>query len=74
MGYIEKRTGHYRARYRDSLGRQRSETFTRKADAERYLREVQVEMDRGRWLDPQRRRQVRPAPLRRLPHRPAARR
>lgn len=39
-------------RYRDPLGRQRSETFTRKADAERYLREVQVEMDRGRWLDP----------------------
>jgi hypothetical protein len=39
MGYIEKRTGHYRARYRDPLGRQRSETFIRKADAERSLRE-----------------------------------
>lgn len=35
MGYIEKRTGHYRVRYRDPLGHQRSETFTRKADADR---------------------------------------
>jgi hypothetical protein len=35
-------------RYRDPLGRQRSETFGRKADAERFLREIQVEIDRGR--------------------------
>ena len=40
MGFIEKRDGRYRARYRDPLGRQRCETFTRKADAERYLREM----------------------------------
>ena len=35
MGFIEKRDGRYRARYRDPLGRQRCETFTRKGDAER---------------------------------------
>lgn len=52
MGFIERRDGRYRARYRDPLGRQRSETFRRKADAERFLREVQVEVERGRWLDP----------------------
>jgi integrase len=52
MGFIEKRSGRYRARYRDPLGRQRSETFTRKADAERFIREQQVEVDRGRWIDP----------------------
>jgi hypothetical protein len=52
MGYIEKRTGHYRVRFRDPLGRQRSETFTRKADADCHPRGVQVEMERGRWLDP----------------------
>lgn len=52
MGFIERRSGHYRARYRDPLGRQLSETFSRKADAERFLREVQVDMERGRWLDP----------------------
>src|SRR4051812_16826342 len=52
MGSIERRNGRYRARYRDPLGRQQGETFSRKADAERFLREQQVEMDRGRWFDP----------------------
>ena len=52
MGFVEKRSGRYRARYRDPLGRQRSQTFTRKADAERFIREQQVEVDRGRWIDP----------------------
>ncbi len=52
MGFIEKRSGRYRARYRDPLGRQRSETFTRKADAERFLREMRVDIERGRWIDP----------------------
>ena len=46
MGFVEKRSGRYRARYRDPLGRQRSQTFTRKADAERFIREQQVEVDR----------------------------
>ena len=52
MGHIEKRYGNYRARYRDPLGRQHSKTFTRKTDAQRFLREMQVDVDRGRWLDP----------------------
>lgn len=52
MGFIEKRDGKHRARYRDPLGRQRSETFTRKGDAERFLREMQVDIERGRWIDP----------------------
>jgi integrase len=52
VGFVEKRSGRYRARYRDPLGRQRSQTFTRKADAERFIREQQVEVDRGRWIDP----------------------
>ncbi|MEJ7585139.1 MAG: site-specific integrase [Acidimicrobiales bacterium] len=52
MGHIEKRYGNYRARYRDPLGRQHSKTFTRKADAQRFLREMHVDVDRGRWLDP----------------------
>lgn len=51
-GFIEKRSGRYRARYRHPLGRQRSETFTRKADAERFLREMQVDIERGRWIAP----------------------
>ncbi|MGO9560608.1 MAG: hypothetical protein ACLPYW_16175 [Acidimicrobiales bacterium] len=48
MGFIERRNGRYRARYRDPLGRQLSETFSRKLDAERFLREVQVDIERGR--------------------------
>jgi integrase len=52
MGFIEKRNGRYRARYRDPLGRQRCETFTRKTDAERFVREIQVDIERGRWIDP----------------------
>jgi hypothetical protein len=52
MGFIEKRNGQCRARYRDPLGRQLCETFSRKADAERFLREMQVDIERGRWIDP----------------------
>ena len=52
MGNVEKRNGRYRARYRDALGRRRSKTFTRKADAQRFLREMQVDLDRGSWIDP----------------------
>ena len=44
MGSIEKRGGRYRARYFDPLGRRRSQSFTRKADAERFLREQTVEV------------------------------
>ena len=52
MPQIEKRAGNYRARYRDPIGRRHSKTFTRRADAERFLREMRVEVDRGQWLDP----------------------
>jgi Phage integrase, N-terminal SAM-like domain len=52
MGFVEPRNGRYRARYRDVLGRQRCRTFTRRADAERFLREQQLDIERGAWLDP----------------------
>ena len=52
MGYIERRNGKYRARYRDPLGRAHSKTFTRKADAERFVREMETEKERGNWIDP----------------------
>lgn len=52
MGYVEKRGRRYRARYRDPLGRLTSKSFTRKADAERFVREMEVDLDRGAWLDP----------------------
>lgn len=52
MGLIERRSGRYRGRYRDPLGNQRCKTFTRRADAERFVREMDVEVERGSWLDP----------------------
>jgi integrase len=52
MGYVEKRGRRYRARCRDPLGRLTSKTFTRRADAERFAREMEVDLERGAWLDP----------------------
>lgn len=48
MGFIEKRNG----RYRDPLGAQRCCTFTRRADAERFVRDMEVDIERGSWIDP----------------------
>lgn len=52
MGSVEKRNGKYRARYRDPSGKQRSKTFNLKSDASRFLRDIEVDVDRGRWIDP----------------------
>ncbi len=54
MGFVERRSGdgRYRARYRDPLGRQRSRSFARKADAQRFLVEMESEKGRGSWIDP----------------------
>ncbi len=52
MAFIEKRRGRYRARYRDPLGRQKCKTFDRKADAQRFLMEMEVDKARGQWIDP----------------------
>jgi integrase len=42
----------YRARYRDPAGRERSKSFKRKADAERWLAEIEHAKSRGTWTDP----------------------
>ena len=52
MSHVEKRGDRYRARYRDPLGRELSRSFRRKADAERFLREMDVDVRRGNWVDP----------------------
>ena len=52
MASIERRNGRYRVKYRDPSNRQRSRTFTRKADADRFLVEVEADLARGQWLDP----------------------
>jgi integrase-like protein len=56
MGHIERRVwsgkASYRARYRDPAGRERSKSFRRKADAERWLAEIEHTKTRGMWTDP----------------------
>ena len=53
MASIQNRGGSYRVRYRDPSRRSRARSFTRKVDADRFAREVEVEvdMDRGDWFD-----------------------
>lgn len=50
MGVVEKRDFQYRARYRDPLGQQRSKTFDREADAQRFLVEMAAQNARGSWM------------------------
>ena len=47
MSYVQKRNGRYRARYRDPLGRMTSATFDYKADAWRFLAEMETDKFRG---------------------------
>jgi len=52
--HTQKRAnGKYRARYRDPSGRERSRTFDRVADARRFLEEVNAQLLRGEWVDPE---------------------
>ncbi len=45
-------SGKWKASYRDPQRRIRSRTFTRKADAERWAREMETALDRGMYTDP----------------------
>lgn len=53
MAHIEKRgPRRWRARYRGPDGKERSRTFDRKVDAERFLVSVESDKLRGAWVDP----------------------
>ncbi|CAN5769458.1 site-specific integrase [soil metagenome] len=55
VGSIQHRTDRpkpWRARFHGPDGRQRSKSFTRKVDAERWLRAELGKLDKGEWLDP----------------------
>jgi integrase len=57
MAHVEKRAqGRWRARYRAPDGRERSRTFDRKVDAERWLATVEADKVRGEWVNPARQR------------------
>ncbi len=52
MGHVTRRNGRWQAAYRDPDQRERTRTFDRKQDAERWLAVVQADMLRGAWVDP----------------------
>lgn len=56
MAHIQKRTDRhgYRARYVDPVGKERSRTFRRKIDAQRWLDELTADRLTGRYVDPTR--------------------
>lgn len=55
MGSIQKRDkARWRARYRGPDGRERSRTFPRKTEAEKFLAGIETALARGEWLDPAR--------------------
>ena len=53
MAHVEKRgPQRYRARYRAPDGRERSKTFVRRIDAERWLTTQESSKLSGAWVDP----------------------
>ncbi|MDH3539409.1 MAG: site-specific integrase [Acidimicrobiia bacterium] len=55
MAHLEKRSDRrkpWRVRYRDPSGRERSRSFLRKVDADRFMATVQADLIRGDWTDP----------------------
>lgn len=58
MAHIERRTQNgvlrWRARNRAPDGRERSQSFRRRADAERFLAQTETDKVRGAWVDPAR--------------------
>jgi Phage integrase, N-terminal SAM-like domain len=53
MAHIERRgPGRWRARFRDPSGRERSTTFARRSDAERFLTSVEHSKLVGGYVDP----------------------
>lgn len=53
MGSIDRRpNGQYRARYRGPDRKQRTKQFARKADAQRWLAQVETTVAQGSWNDP----------------------
>ena len=51
-GHIRRRNGRWQARYRAPDNKERSRTFDRKADAQRWLAAQQHELNTGAWTDP----------------------
>lgn len=46
------KSGRWQVRYRDTSGRQRSKTYLKKADADKFASVVEADKLRGTWADP----------------------
>lgn len=54
VGHVERRgKARWRARYRGPDGRERSKTFRRRIDADRYLVNIDFQRARGQWVAPE---------------------
>ncbi len=53
MASIRQWHNGYQVRWRDPAGRQRTKAFKRKTDAKQFANRVEVEMQRGTYVDPQ---------------------
>jgi integrase len=52
-GHVRRRgPGRWQVRYYDPSGEERTKTFDRKVDADRFLSSVQVQLAQGDWADP----------------------
>jgi hypothetical protein len=52
MAHIERRVRNGKVTYRDLTGREYAKVFARKADAQRFLTEMENNKLRGTWTDP----------------------
>jgi integrase len=52
MGHVQRRAGTWIARHIGPDGRERSKSFRRKIDADRYLASAEAGKLRGEWIDP----------------------
>jgi hypothetical protein len=52
VSHINRRNGRWQAAYRGPDGRERTRTFDRKVDAERWLTAAEADLLRGTWVDP----------------------
>lgn len=52
MAHIQARNGRYQARYRGPDGKERTQRFDRKIDAEKWLITNGADLVRGSWVDP----------------------
>lgn len=54
MAFVRRhpKSGRWQVRYRDPTGRERSRTFKRRVDAERFMATVSADIIRGEYVDP----------------------